>query len=47
MDSHSSAVEIHEGQAGAGDEPVAVVAVAVLSVLGMGIMTLWWFASTH
>jgi hypothetical protein len=44
---HGGPVEVHESHGGAGDEPVAVVAVGVLLVLGIGICILWWYASTH
>ena len=40
---HSSPqqIEVHEGLPGAGDEPVAVVAVSVLGILVTAICTLW------
>jgi hypothetical protein len=48
MDTHGhGGVEVHEGHEGAGDEPVAVVAVAVLAAIAMGVCILWWYSSTH
>jgi hypothetical protein len=47
MDTHAQSIDVHEARPGAGDEPVAAVAVTVLVVLGLGVMILWWFSSTH
>jgi hypothetical protein len=50
MDPHSASgahVEVHEGLSGAGDEPVAVVAVSVLAALIAGICTLWVYSIFH
>ena len=50
MDTHGHA-QIHEGEdqehAGAGDEPVAVVAIGVFAGILVGVMVLWIYASTH